>query len=161
VSRAQDTQLLPEIAQHFKSSSNIRLLLQAKDDREGGDPEQFRTECCVLSKNLLKLKSVTVSDLNGVKKQPVLFDGHYEHENNTGKHPNRQNNSWGSRFLHIFHAKEPVRFDDLLLRGQFLFVQTGTPGEDLLKDLFCTKNLAVIPFGDDISPSPAAWNVLD
>ena len=41
LSRAQDTQFLPEITQHFKLSSNIRLLLQAKDDREGGDPEQF------------------------------------------------------------------------------------------------------------------------
>lgn len=41
LSYAQDTQFLPEITQHFRLSSNIRLLVQAKDDREGGDPEQF------------------------------------------------------------------------------------------------------------------------
>ena len=41
LSSAQDTQFLPEITQHFKLNSNFRLLVQAKDDREGGDPEQF------------------------------------------------------------------------------------------------------------------------
>src|SRR5215469_2356749 len=75
--------------------------------------------------------------------------------------PIARTNSWCSRFIPIFQTKKPAQLDDLLLRGQFLFVQTGTPGEGLLEDLFCTKNLAVISFCDDICPSPAAWNVLD
>jgi len=37
----QDTQFLPEVDAHLTLSSRIRAYLQAKDDREGGDPQQF------------------------------------------------------------------------------------------------------------------------
>jgi len=39
--RAQDTQFLPEVDAHLKVNSYLRTYLQAKDDREGGDPAQF------------------------------------------------------------------------------------------------------------------------
>jgi hypothetical protein len=39
--RSQDTQFLPEIDAHLTINSYMRAYLQAKDDREGGDPEQF------------------------------------------------------------------------------------------------------------------------
>jgi hypothetical protein len=79
VSRAQDTQFLPELTQHFKLSPNIRVLLQAKDDREGGDPEQFTFGPSVefYLKPLLKLKNVALFDLDGAKKRPVVFESGY------------------------------------------------------------------------------------
>ena len=79
VSRAQDTQFLPEITQQFKLSSNIRLLIQAKDDREGGDPQQFTfgPSAQFHLKPLLKLKNVTRFDLDDVKRRPVVFESGY------------------------------------------------------------------------------------
>jgi len=79
LSRAQDTQFLPELTQHFKLSSNIRLVLQAKDDREGGDPEQFTfgPSAEFYLKPLLKLKNVTLFDLDDVKRRPLVFESGY------------------------------------------------------------------------------------
>jgi hypothetical protein len=37
----QDTQFLTEIDAHLTLNSYLRTYLQAKDDREGGDSEQF------------------------------------------------------------------------------------------------------------------------
>lgn len=77
--RAQDTQFLPEIDQYLKLSSNTRVLLQAKDDREGGDPTQFTfgPSIQLFFKPLLKLKDVTRFDLDDVKKRPVMFESGY------------------------------------------------------------------------------------
>ena len=79
LSRAQDIQFLPEIDQYFKLNSNFRLMVQAKDDREGGDPEQFTfgPSAEVYLKPLLKLKNVTRFDLDDVKKRPVVFESGY------------------------------------------------------------------------------------
>lgn len=79
LSRAQDTQFLPEIDQYFKLNSNVRLLVQAKDDREGGDPQQFTfgPSAEVYLKPLLKLKNVTRFDLDDTKKRPVVFESGY------------------------------------------------------------------------------------
>lgn len=76
---AQDTQFLPEIDQYLKLSSNSRILLQAKDDREGGDPTQFTfgPSIQLFFKPLLKLKDVTRFDLDDVKKRPVMFESGY------------------------------------------------------------------------------------
>jgi len=79
LSRAQNTQFLPEITQHFKLSPNFRVLLQAKDDREGGDPEQFTFGPSVefYLRPMLRLKNVTLFDLDDVKKRPVVFESGY------------------------------------------------------------------------------------
>lgn len=79
VSNAQDTQFLPEITQHFGLSSNIRVLLQAKDDREGGDPQQFSFGPSVqfYLRSLQKLEDVTPFDLDEVKNRPVVFESGY------------------------------------------------------------------------------------
>jgi hypothetical protein len=79
LSHAQDTQFLPELTQHFKLSSNIRVLLQAKDDREGGDPQQFTFGPSVefYLKPLVKLKNATLFDLDDVKKRSVVFESGY------------------------------------------------------------------------------------
>jgi hypothetical protein len=79
LSRAQDTQFLPEIDQHLKLNSNFRILLQAKDDREGGDPQQltFGPSVEFYLKPLLKLKNVTLFDLDDAKKRPLVFESGY------------------------------------------------------------------------------------
>ena len=79
VCSAQDTQFLPEIDQYLKLSSNTRILVQAKDDREGGDPTQFTfgPSLQLFLKPLLKLKNVTRFDLDDVKKRPVMFETGY------------------------------------------------------------------------------------
>jgi len=79
LSRAQDTQFLPEITQHYKLSSTFRLVIQAKDDREGGDPQQFTfgPSAEFHLKPLLKLKNVTLFDLDDAKRRPVVFESGY------------------------------------------------------------------------------------
>jgi hypothetical protein len=77
--QAQDTQFLPEIDTHLKLSSNVRILLQAKDDREGGDPQQFTFGPSVqfYLKPLLKLKNVTLFDLDDARKRMLVFESGY------------------------------------------------------------------------------------
>jgi len=76
---AQDTQFLPEIDTHVTLNSNVRLLVQAKDDREGGDPQQFTfgPSLQLYFKPLLKLKHVTLFNLDDAKKRPLVFETGY------------------------------------------------------------------------------------
>jgi hypothetical protein len=76
---AQDTQFLPEIDTYFTVDSRVRFLVQAKDDREGGDPQQFTfgPSIQLFFKPLLKLKHVTVFDLDDVKRRVVVFESGY------------------------------------------------------------------------------------
>jgi len=55
---AQDTQFLPEIDAHLTFNHYVRGYLQAKDDREGGDPRQ---------------KAKAAELLRGPGSLPVLF----------------------------------------------------------------------------------------
>jgi hypothetical protein len=54
-------------------------VLQAKDDREGGDPEQFTfgPSAEFYLKPLLKLKKVTLFDLDDVKRRTLVFESGY------------------------------------------------------------------------------------
>jgi hypothetical protein len=76
---AQDTQLLPEIDGHLTLNSSIRVYVQAKDDREGGDPRQFTFGPSVQfhRKPLLKLKNVSAFDLDDVKSRPLVLESGY------------------------------------------------------------------------------------
>src|SRR5437867_7461422 len=76
---AQDFQFLPEIDTNLKLNSTVRLYVQAKDDREGGDPQQFTFGPSIqfYLKPLLKLKDVTMFDLDDAKKRPLVFEGGY------------------------------------------------------------------------------------
>jgi Protein of unknown function (DUF2490) len=76
---AQDTQFLPEIDTNFSFSSSVRLFLQAKDDREGGDPQQFTFGPSIqfYFKPLLKLKHVTTFDLDDIKKRMAVLESGY------------------------------------------------------------------------------------
>jgi hypothetical protein len=76
---AQDTQFLPEIDSYVRLNSSFQAYLQAKDDREGGDPTQFTfgPSLQFYRKPLLKLKHVTLFDLNDAKSRPVVFETGY------------------------------------------------------------------------------------
>ena len=67
--RAQDPQFLPEVDVHLKLNSSFRAYLEAKDDRDGGDPHQFGIGPSIqlYLKPLIKLKEVTKFDLDDTK----------------------------------------------------------------------------------------------
>jgi hypothetical protein len=76
---AQDTQFLPEIDTHLKLNSTFQTYLQAKDDRDGGDPTQFTfgPSVQIYHKPWLRLKKVTAFDLDDLKSRPFVFESGY------------------------------------------------------------------------------------
>jgi len=76
---AQDTQFLPEVDAHLTVKSNFRAYLQAKDDRDGGDPVQFTFGPSIelYLPPLLRLKRVTVFDLDDAKSRLVVLESGY------------------------------------------------------------------------------------
>lgn len=76
---AQDTQFLPEVDTHLTVSPNIRTYLQAKDDRAGGNPQQFTFGPSIQfsRKPLLKLKEITLFDLDDLKSSPAILESGY------------------------------------------------------------------------------------
>jgi hypothetical protein len=79
--RAQDVQFLPEIDAHLKLNSTFRAYLQAKDDREGGDPTQatIGPSLQLYLKPLIKLKKVRAFDLDDSKSRLLVFDLGYRY----------------------------------------------------------------------------------
>ena len=75
--RAQTStaEFLPEIDTYFKLNSNVRFVFQVKDTREGGDPTQVEVGPSIefYLKPLLKLKDVTVFDLDDAKARPLVL----------------------------------------------------------------------------------------
>jgi hypothetical protein len=69
------TEFLPEIDANFKMNSNVRFLFQAKETREGGDPTQAEVGPSIefYLKPLLKLKNVTLFDLDDAKSRPLVL----------------------------------------------------------------------------------------
>jgi hypothetical protein len=76
---AQDVQFLPEVDAYLKLNSAFRLYLQAKDDRDGGDPTQLTIGPSVqfYLKTLLKLKDITVFDLDDSKSKALVLETGY------------------------------------------------------------------------------------
>lgn len=76
---AQDTQFLPEVDAYLRLNSHFRTYLQAKDDREGGDPTQFTfgPSLELYLKPLLKLKNITAFDLDDAKTRPLVLETGY------------------------------------------------------------------------------------
>lgn len=79
VGHAQDTEFLSEVDGHLTLDSSFKAYLQAKDDREGGDPEQFTfgPSIQIYRKPLIKLKKVTVFDLDNAKSRPLVIESGY------------------------------------------------------------------------------------
>lgn len=77
--RAQDTQFLPEVDLQLTLDNHARLYVEAKDDREGGDPHQatFGPSIQIYLKPLLKLKRITLFDLDDSKSRPLVLESGY------------------------------------------------------------------------------------
>ena len=78
---AQESEFLPEIDAHLTINSAFRAYLQAKDDREGGDPTQFTfgPSLQIYLKPLLKLKKVTTFDLDDSKSRFLVLETGYRY----------------------------------------------------------------------------------
>jgi len=78
---AQETQFLPEVDAYLKLNSNLRMRVQAKDTREGGDPTQasIGPDLFLYTKPLIRLKEVTAFDLDDAKSRPLVFSAGYHY----------------------------------------------------------------------------------
>jgi hypothetical protein len=78
---AQNLQFLPEMDAHLKLNSSFRAYLEAKDDRDGGDPHQFGIGPSIqlYLKPLIKLKEVTKFDLDDTKSRFLVLETGYRY----------------------------------------------------------------------------------
>jgi hypothetical protein len=76
---AQDTQFLPELDGHLALNSSFKVYVQVKDDREGGDPQQFTFGPALqfYRKPLIKLKNASIFDLDDAKSRFMVFESGY------------------------------------------------------------------------------------
>ena len=81
LARAQDTEFLPELDTNLTLNSLVRVNVQAKGEREAGDPLQFQIGPSVLFylKPLVKLKDVTVFDLDDSKSRFLVIETGYRY----------------------------------------------------------------------------------
>ncbi len=77
----QEVQFLPEIDAYLKLNPNVRVSLQAKDTREGGDPTQAEIGPSMefYLKPLVRLKDITAFDLDDAKTRPLVLTGGYRY----------------------------------------------------------------------------------
>lgn len=78
---AQVDQLLPEVDAYHKLTPDVRVSLQAKETREGGDPIQAEIGPSIEFdlKPLLRLKHVTLFDLDDLKSRPLVLSIGYRY----------------------------------------------------------------------------------
>jgi hypothetical protein len=78
---AQETQFLPEVDAHLTLNSTFHAYLQAKDDRDGGDPTQFAIgpSLQLYLKPLIKLKKVKTFDLDDTKTRFLVLEAGYRY----------------------------------------------------------------------------------
>jgi hypothetical protein len=78
---AQETQFLPEVDANLTLNSTFRAYLQAKDDREGGDPTRLSLgpSLQIYRKPLIKLKKVTQFDLDDSKSRLLVLETGYRY----------------------------------------------------------------------------------
>jgi hypothetical protein len=76
---AQDVQFLPEVDAHLKLNSSVRVYLQAKEDREGGDPTQLTIGPSIQFslKPLIRLRDITAFDLDDTKSRALVLETGY------------------------------------------------------------------------------------
>ncbi len=79
--RAQDPQFLPEIDAHLKLNNSVRTYLQAKDDRDGGKPDQLSIGPSLqfYLKPMLRLTKITSFDLDDSKARPLVLETGYRY----------------------------------------------------------------------------------
>src|SRR5271154_4713215 len=78
---AQDTQFIPEVDAYLKLNSTVRVYLQAKDDRDGGDSTQLAIGPSIqfYLKPLIRLKRVTTFDLDDSKSRALVVEVGYRY----------------------------------------------------------------------------------
>jgi hypothetical protein len=79
--RAQNVQFLPEVDAHLNPNSSFRVYLEAKDDRDGGDPDQFAIGPSIqlYPKPLIKLNEVKKFDLDDTKSRFLVLETGYRY----------------------------------------------------------------------------------
>ena len=77
--RAQEVQFLPEVDAHLKLNSTFRAYLEAKDDRDGGEQDQFTVgpSLQLYLKPLIKLREVKAFDLDDAKSRFLILETGY------------------------------------------------------------------------------------
>ena len=75
----QDTQSLPEIDAYLRLNPKVRAYLQAKDDRAGGDPQQFTFGPSIQFslKPLVRLRRLSTFDLDDSKSRTLVAETGY------------------------------------------------------------------------------------
>jgi hypothetical protein len=79
--RGQNVQILPEVDAHLKLNSTFRAYLEAKDDRDGGEQDQFAIGPSLqfYLRPLLKLKNVRAFDLDDSKSRALVLETGYRY----------------------------------------------------------------------------------
>jgi hypothetical protein len=122
--RAQDVQFLPEVDAHLKLNSAVRVYLEVKDDRDGGDPNQLAIGPSIqlYLKPLIKLKDVTAFDLDDSKSRALVLEAGYRRI--TGPDAPPENRMQAVATLHFplkdgFHIADRNRADLDWKNGKF------------------------------------------
>ena len=78
---AQTVQFLPEVDTYLKLKPMLRVYVENKDDRDGGDSTQATSGPSIqlYFKPLLKLKNVTAFDLDDAKQRPLVLEAGYRY----------------------------------------------------------------------------------
>ena len=84
---SQELQFLPEIDAYLKLNPDVRVSAQAKDTREGGDSTQVEIGPSVelYLKPLIRLKEITLFDLDDAKARPLVLTAGYRYLAAPGK----------------------------------------------------------------------------
>jgi hypothetical protein len=90
--RSQEAQFLPEIDAHLELNSSLRAYVEAKNDRDGGDPTQFTIGPSVqfYLKPLVKLKRVATFDLDDSKSRALVLEAGYRYITAPGAPPEQR-----------------------------------------------------------------------
>jgi Protein of unknown function (DUF2490) len=78
---AQEIQFLPEIDAFLKLNPDIRVSVQAKDTRDGGQPTQAQIGPSMefYVKPLIRLREITIFDLDDAKARPLVLAAGYRY----------------------------------------------------------------------------------
>jgi hypothetical protein len=84
---SQEVQFLPEIDAYLKLNPHFRVSAQAKDTREGGQPTQAEIGPSMefYLKPLIRLKEITLFDLDDAKARPLVLAAGYRYLSAPGK----------------------------------------------------------------------------
>jgi hypothetical protein len=87
--RAQEAQFLPEVDAYLKLNPTFRAYLEAKDDRDGGDPTQLAIgpSLQIYLKPLIKLRKITEFDLDDSKSRFLVLETGYRYITAPGAPP--------------------------------------------------------------------------